>query len=158
MTCEHNCQPIKCPNYILCKTIAPQWLFYCHGGMCMNCNILFGTWKGGNGKPKIIDNMECPICLDTKACISQPKCKHFTCIDCFKRCYWGDENYDIENKPKFPYDSEIEEEYYDNTEDPKWENDELIIKYNKEDEEWERKREEHFNKEENLKQCPLCRK
>jgi hypothetical protein len=89
--CNYNCLPKKCPNYILCNTMAPEWLFGCHSGMCMNCNITFGTWKGGKGIPEIKDNTECPICLETKICITQPKCEHFTCIDCFKRCHYGDD-------------------------------------------------------------------
>jgi len=66
--------------------------------------------------------------------ISQPNCEHTTCIDCFKRCHYGD---DTENEPKFPY-PDIEDEYYDNEENPKWDNDyPLIKKYNEDWNKWD---------------------
>jgi hypothetical protein len=157
LICNHNCQPKKCPNYILCNTKAPESVFDCSHGMCINCDITFGTWKGGKGIPEIKDNTECPICLETKICITQPKCEHFTCIDCFKRCHYGDDNYDKENEPKFPYDSDIEDEYYDDTENIKWTNDVLIIKYNKDWNEWDDKKRAYFQSQEYLQNCPLCR-
>jgi hypothetical protein len=44
LVCNHNCQPKKCSNYILCNTMAPEWYFGCHSGMCMNCDM--NTVKG----------------------------------------------------------------------------------------------------------------
>ena len=156
--CEYNCTLKECPNYILCNTKAPQWYFGCHSGMCSNCNMLFGTWKGGRGIP-VFKETDCPICLQIKICISQPKCNHFTCIECFRRCHYGDDEYDIDNKPIFPYDSDIENEYYEDDENPKWENEyELIKLYHIMENEWEIKQQEHFEKEKYLRKCPLCRK
>jgi hypothetical protein len=47
--CENNCMPIKCPNYLVCNNQAPQWVFYCHDDLCMNCNMMIGCWSGGKG-------------------------------------------------------------------------------------------------------------
>lgn len=43
-----------------------------------------------------------------KRSVSQPNCEHTLCINCFKRCYYG------ENEPTFPY-PDIEDEYYDDS-------------------------------------------
>ncbi len=34
-----NCKPQKCPTEY-CGSIEPQWVFDCHGGMCIQCNML----------------------------------------------------------------------------------------------------------------------
>lgn len=81
---------IKCKNYELCETILPKWWFDCKSNyLCTTCHMMFGTWgkmpNGNNGKGilEISDMIECPICLENKKGISQPKCQHFVCIDCF---------------------------------------------------------------------------
>ena len=113
---------IKCKNYLLCRALLPKWWFDCKENyLCTNCHILFGTWGNANagntgkGVLEIRENIECPVCCETTQGISQPKCDHFVCIDCFKRCYYGEE---IE-QPPFPY-PEIEEEYDDYPNNPKW--------------------------------------
>ena len=74
------------------------------------------------------------------------------CIDCFKRCYYG--YGDTKNEPPFPYPKHIEDEYWDNQENQKWENDYPLIQiYNEEWNKWENKK--HKN-EKNLQKCPLC--
>ncbi len=94
--------------------------------------------------------------MEFKKCISQPSCEHSVCIDCFKRCYYGDENREAE--PIFPY-SDVEDEYYDDENNPKWDNDYPLIKiYNEEHNKWEDKKTEKYEKEEYLRHCPLCRK
>lgn len=154
ISCDHNCISIKCPNYILCETEAPQWLFDCCHGVCRNCDMMFGKWQGGKGELEVVDNVECPICLDEKTCITQPKCQHYLCVDCFRRCYYGDD--DSENEPQFPYSREIEEEY-DNDES-QWEDDELIKKFNEDWNAWQDAKELKREQEQNLQCCPLCRK
>ena len=98
---------IKCDNFELCETILPDWWFECKGTMlCLNCHCIFGTWgdKTGKGTLDFCDNLECPICLENTRCVSQPNCNHYTCIICFKRCYFNKEY------PPFPY-THLEEEY-----------------------------------------------
>ena len=153
---------IKCKNYELCKAVLPKWWFECKGNyLCTNCHMMFGTWGSGEnahtgkGVLEISDNVECPICLEVKRSISQPNCEHTVCIKCFKRCHYGDDN--AENEPKFPY-PDIEDEYYDNTENPKWENNYPLIKiYNEEWNKWDDKKIQKYTNEENLRKCPLCR-
>jgi hypothetical protein len=103
---------------------------------------------------EIIDKIECPVCFETKKGISQPKCSHFVCIDCFKRCYYGDDS----GEPSFPY-PDIEEEYFEDPENSKWDlNYPLIKSYDIEWETWENNNTQKYNDEENLRLCPLCRK
>jgi hypothetical protein len=148
---------IKCKNYILCETILPKWWYECKGNyLCTNCHVMFGTWKSemGKGILEITNNIECPICLETKQSISQPRCNHSVCISCFKRCYYGE---DIQ-EPMFPY-PEIEDEYYDDIYNIKWNIEYPLIKiYNEELDKLEDERDEKYEKENNLRKCPICRK
>jgi len=153
---------IKCKNYKICDTVFPKWWFDCKGSyLCTNCDMMFGTWGSGEnqhvgkGHLEITDNLECPICAEVKECISHPRCNHFVCISCFKRCYYGDEN--IEGEPIFPY-PDIEDEYYDDTQNIKWENYPLIKIYDEESNKWDDDKNEKYNQEEYLRKCPLCRK
>ena len=102
---EHDGEGIKCKNYVVCDTILPNWWFECKGHyLCTNCHMMFGTWGNthiGKGILEINNKLECPICLEIKICISQPRCEHSVCVDCFKRCYYGHKNRDGE--PIFPY-------------------------------------------------------
>lgn len=154
--CKHNCAPQKCPNYIFCGEELPFIILDCHGGLCLHCDMNFGTWKDGKGKLIVFDSEECPICLDIKDCVCLPFCSHHVCVDCLKKCYEFDE--DSENEPEFPYSQEIQEEYEKMKEYGKWENDELINKYKEECNEWECKREIAHEEKKNLRCCPICRK
>lgn len=84
--CDKNCTPIKCPNYILCGAKYPKILLDCHDNLCLNCDMMFGRWKGGKGILDIFsENKECPKCKNTLKCLSLPKCEHYLCINCFKK-------------------------------------------------------------------------
>ena len=152
---------IKCKNYEVCDTVLPKWWFDCKGCyLCINCDMMFGTWEScekkyvGKGILEITDNAECPICLEHKRCISQPKCNHNVCIDCFKRCYYGDES----GEPVFPY-PEIEDEYYEDRENSKWKNEYRLIQlYDEEWNKWDDERTYRYANEEYLRACPICRK
>ncbi len=152
ISCNHNCQPVKCPNYIICGRLEPQYILWCHKGVCMSpCGILFH-----NKHLQFFENIECPICLETKICVKQLHCDHKICTDCFKRChlppYWNDP------EPEFPYDSELEDEYYSHWENPRWRNDPLIQKYERDSKNWEIEREIREANESYLKVCSICRK
>lgn len=159
--CEHNCKPVKCPNFIICgESAVPLYYLQCHNGLCINCDMMFGSWtsknykKTGKGILNFYENVECPICLETKRGVDQPNCNHTLCIDCFKRCYYG--CYD--NEPHFPY-PHIENEYYADPDNQKWTKDyPLIAKYNKDLDEWDNQRELQYEKKDHLHKCPLCRK
>lgn len=154
---------IKCKNYIICQEVLPKWWFDCKRCyLCTGCHMMFGTWGSGENKHvgkgilEISDNLECPICLEIKECISQPRCNHSLCISCFKRCHYGDEN--IDREPIFPY-PDIEDEYYDDTENIKWVNDYPLIKiYEEEWDKWDNENTEKYNNETYLRICPICRK
>ena len=128
----------------------PIWWFDCKGNyLCTNCDMLFG-------KELNISDNECVICLEVKRSTTQPNCEHKVCIQCFKRCHYGDE--DLENEPQFPY-PEIEDEYYDDQDNPKWKTEyPLIESYNVEFNEWDDKRDMKREEEEYLRKCPICRK
>ena len=156
---------IKCKNYELCEVILPKWWFKCKGHyLCSNCDIMFGTWKNdtlgvcktGKGALDMSDNIKCPICLEVKRSISQPNCEHTLCIECFKRCYYGDNH--IENEPIFPY-PDIEDEYYEDQENLKWETNYPLIKiYNEDWNKWDDEQIRKYENEEYLRKCPICRK
>lgn len=113
-------QGIKCKNYELCKTVLPEWWHDCKDEyLCTNCDMMFGTWGDNTGKGVLdtIENVECPICLETKKGISNPNCNHTLCIDCFRRCYYGTED---EEDPNFPYSDEIYDEYSEDPNNEKW--------------------------------------
>lgn len=153
--CNFNCAPVNCPNYLICNEKMPLRFLMCHNGMCINCDVMFGTWRGGKGVLEIADNIECPVCLEFKKCVSQPMCDHFICIDCFKRCFFP--NYG-EYQPPFPYSEEIYEEYEDSPDDPKWKNDDAIKKWLIDCDAYEDYLEAKSEQESNLRICPICRK
>lgn len=139
---------IKCKNYTLCKSLLPTWWRNCNESyLCTNCDLMYGelTFK----------KIECPICFDYIHGVSQVKCDHFICVDCFKRCYYGDE--DLENEPQFPY-PELEEEYYQDMDHPKWKDYPFIRIFHDEWIRWDNRRVEQYEQEESLRHCPLCRK
>ena len=140
---------IQCKNYKVCGAVLPKWWWDCKGQyLCTNCDMLFGelTFKA---------EIECLICFDYKQGVSQLKCDHFTCTDCFKRCYYGDE--DADNEPQFPY-PEIEEDYYNDPDNIKWKAYPFIHLYHEEWEKWDDARLEKYENEKHLRKCPLCRK
>lgn len=144
---------IKCKNYEICKGILPEWWFECKDCYyCSNCDMMcLNDLKFG-------DNIECPICLETQRCVTQPKCDHFICIDCFKRCYHGE---DDKTEPKFPF-PEIEDEYFDDFENdtnPKWSQYQFDISvWNEQCEEWDYQQMIKYENEEHLHHCCICRK
>ena len=83
-TCSHDCKPIKCPNYLFCNSLCPQWYLYCHKGFCVNCAICYGKLLN------TMDNVKCTFCTKKNTLgVQNPKCDHYLCVDCFKRLYYG---------------------------------------------------------------------
>ena len=149
--CINCAMMVRCKNYELCS----GYNYLCSGGepkLCTNCAMMFR--KGLLFK----DNVECPICFETKRAITQPNCEHMVCIQCFSDCYYG-----IFNEPEFPYSKGIEKKYIrlccksDSGQAHKSFLDKypLIYKY---EEEYTRR----LDKQEETKllnsRCPLCRK
>lgn len=152
---------IKCKNYKLCDTILPKcWYEYKRMYLCINCHMMFGSWTGGDGIKRegkgeldFFDNKECDICYNITLNVSYPNCNHSICINCFKRCFYGD----YSNEPEFPY-PEIEDEYDDEPDNLKWNNYPLIEKWRIEWNKWEDIRMENLDRDDNLRNCCICRK
>lgn len=141
---------IKCKNSIICGSILPHWWWDCKNNyLCTNCNCLFGYLS-------VINNVECPICLEVKESICLPRCKHSLCISCFKRCHYGDEM--LEKFPIFPYPDEVKYEYFEDPDNTKWNDYPLIKIYEEEYDKYDDEFHEKYNNEEHLRKCPLCRK
>lgn len=141
---------VPCKNYWLCKIE-----YYDHPcgtrasrkGLCVGCDVVYGK------ELELVDEVECPVCLETGPGVVQPRCTHVTCLECFKRMRHGDE--DLDNEPKFPYSSKIEEEYDNRSDDddPRWELDPNIIRWRDEWNAWDDARQPGAN----LLICPMCR-
>jgi len=156
--CEHNCQPISCPNGEVCGYQAQQWYLDCHRGTCWNCKTMFGKIL------TFVDDTDCPLCMETTRCVIQPNCTHPTCISCFKRCMYGEHL----PEPNFPYPKEIEEQYYKELDESdiytysdindKWHCDyPLLVEYDRQLELYNFCKEQKFESEKNLRKCPICR-
>jgi hypothetical protein len=149
-TCEHNCEPVKCPNFAVCREICPKWVLSCHGGRCLHCNMFFGknlTFKD--------DPEECPVCMEVAPCVVQPNCSHSTCIACFRRCRF--DGPPREAQPPFPY-PDREDEYDDLDCPDELYNDPLVIAWNDELNRQDDERSLRYEAEKSLRACPLCRK
>ena len=119
---------MECKNHRVCGTV----LHY-KNYLCSDCDRLFGK------ELEFGTLIECPFCLgENKESVKQPRCSHSLCTDCFRRCYFDE--YNREGEPEFPY-PEIEDEYYDDQSNPKW----------------DREHENKYRREEYLRRCTLCR-
>ena len=150
--CEYNCKPVPCPNSIVCGSWLPEWLLGLkRSGVCISCDSQF------HKKLDVVENTECPMCLETTTCVIQPNCIHPTCVSCFKRCRYGEPD---DPEPKFPYSEEVEDEWENGGhKNALWlENHPLATKWDKDWNEWNRAMYEKFDREKNLRICPLCRK
>ena len=139
---------IKCKNYEVCNAVLPTWWFECKSNyLCTNCHMGFGK------ELTFYENKECSICLESKKSVSYLHCNHCICTDCFKRCFYGDDT----GHPSFPY-PEIEDEYFEDYENPKWIDYPLIQLYHNQVNIWEDRRIEKYENEQYLRVCSLCRK
>ena len=150
---------IKCKNYNICNNILPKiWYQFNNIEICDKCNYLFGKWRGGKGiLNELNDFIKCPICLEYKKCVSQPKCEHYLCIDCIKRCYYGiyenRENY----IPSFPYSEKIKKEYEIDPNNIKWNTDYPLIKHYLDEVNMWYEVFLKYKNEKYLRRCYLCR-
>jgi hypothetical protein len=127
---------------------------------------MFGGWRGadgrcGGGLPGVTGELqfseecnECSICLETKnESVKQLRCAHVICAECFQRCHHGPP---LTSQP-FPY-PELEDEYYEDQDNEKWERDyPLIADYNEHLARMDDARQLKQLSEENLRICPICR-
>ena len=148
--CRFKCTPVKCPNFALCGLQGPKIWLACHAGLCVNCDVMFGTWKGGPGVLKFsTEQMECPICMtDSTDNVKMPNCTHWICTGCLRVAFHGLPIPD----PPFPYDDSVRSEYYNDPCNQKFQDDPLILNWQKECECQEERRESAT-----FSECPMCR-
>ena len=106
---------VPCPNFEVCDEYMDPRM-----RTCIHCSFR----RIVNSKKDILtfkDNIECPVCLETKKGVTNINCDHYVCIDCFHEMHRYIEDGE---GPPFPYDETIEEDY-DNNPD-KYENDPII--------------------------------
>jgi hypothetical protein len=68
----------------------------------------------------MVDNYECPVCMETKKALEMPNCNHKVCLDCYKTIYFGVseiekpcEYRDLCDKiPEWTYEQQFDEEGY----------------------------------------------
>lgn len=151
---------IKCKNYDVCNTMLPKiWYEYNNIEICYKCNCLFGNWRGGKNILNQLNIIKCPICLEYKKGISQPRCEHYLCIDCIKRCYYGIDNGEKYIPPIFPYSEKIKKEYENERNNKKWNTEyPLINKYLMELHNYNEVIFIKYKNEKYLRRCHLCRK
>jgi hypothetical protein len=140
---------IPCPNYEVCESLMDPRM-----RTCGNCSFRRIVLKK-NDLLSFKDDIECPVCLDTKRGLQGLNCNHYVCIDCFKECHkCGDD--DQSAQPPFPYDSNIEEDYDENPE--KYDGDPIIKVWEDCMSVYCKEKEDEYETRSNLRLCPLCRK
>jgi hypothetical protein len=154
--CLNNCQAIPCANNIVCDKLMPKYLLDEFDQLCTVCYNAFGKHVGGNGRLEKKEIDECPICYDENVFgISNPKCNHFMCINCFKTCYNNILNEikpDIE--PPFPYSQDIYQIYLDEPHNEIWGHYNEIVQWELDYNTWSNRQ----NSYRKLDRCPICRK
>jgi hypothetical protein len=136
--CDYKCHAKQCPNYLFCKRKCPEWVLQCNCGLCDDCSSTFGM------ELLFVTKEDCNVCQEKNTtCVQYKHCSHHGCLNCISYSFYGTgyEFFDVENEPKFPYQKETEEEYYDDQENKKWEEFPLIQKYLKEWNKWDERRE-----------------
>jgi len=161
---QNNCDGFKCKNYEVCDAVLHcQWYNMKGHYLCTNCDYDFGTWSNsdyninrtGKGELGFADNIECPVCLEVKRGVTHPNCDHYICISCFKRCYYGDTS----GRPEFPYPIEVMDEWENDRDNPRWDVEYPLIRpWEEALDNWDDNHDLQYEKEEHLRQCPLCRK
>ena len=128
----------KCINFEICN----KYTFT--NRPCINCNDMYGV------PLQFIDNHECPICMETERCVKFINCNHYVCIQDFKRMFYGNQS----DEPKFPY-PDLEDDYYENIK--KYVEDPNVIKWTKEWHNWSYLEDLHYESEQYLRKCSICR-
>jgi hypothetical protein len=147
MSCSHNCKPRACPNFLVCNSTQENSIMVLGSELCFCCDVTFGK------RLVFLEKTDCQICLsrDIQA-VKRLKCDHAVCLTCFKKAHYGDPP----EKPLFPYDKEIEDEYLENQWDIKWLDDPLVIKYNNEYHDWVEKLHANFMECDPMRECKVC--
>jgi hypothetical protein len=146
--CAHDCEPQRCPNFIVCRTTCPQWVLDCNHGTCMSCAI--EEWD-----LKTQEDEDCSTCFKRKVCVTNPHCDHMLCGKCFRKIYCAR---NVWKQPRFPYPKDVEDEYDNDPDCAKWKNDPLISKYIEQFDLCERMNDLEDELLELIAKCPICGK
>jgi hypothetical protein len=123
--------------------------------VCWDCKATYN--EEGDDETNVylsfIDSIECCICFKIDEGVSFPHCEHYTCIACHNRCWFGPEPVKVE----FPYPEEIRKLYLSDSQNSIWQKDAKIQEYIKQDTKAEYVRMDQWEKETNLRKCPICR-
>lgn len=96
-----------------------------YGGIIKN-GIIF-CWLSGldslnlcgairNKMDTMVDNHECPVCMETKKAFELPSCTHKVCLDCYKIIYFGISEfekpceYSLDGYPEWTYENQFDED------------------------------------------------
>lgn len=143
--CKENCQAFKCYHYEICRQKEPLYILNQNQGICSECTKYFQGIK-----LDFKNDYKCSICLETRKCVSQPKCLHYLCVSCFRASYFTEESVQWPEDPKFPYSKEIENEYdelnlNEKTKDSFMKKYPLLAKYEQSVNEWFAKKDRIMN-------------
>ena len=159
---EEYCYSVKCKNNKVCNGLLPDRWYEVRGRyLCIQCEKTFGKLNEnpGRGELKFTDNIVCLQCNNKCEGVSYPRCEphcdHYLCLKCFDNNWY---NYNKIPAPEFPYNEEIQEQYYDDYNNNKWDNYELIDLYLKQMKLWNQLKNEIFDKYEPFRKCPICKK
>nr|QBK92292.1 MAG: hypothetical protein LCPAC304_06390 [Pithovirus LCPAC304] len=109
ISCEYGCTLKECPNIVVCESNpVPEWCFNCHGGVCVECNMYFGTWLTGVKNSNILqirdalEDEECLRCHANKTMyVKHPVYMFCVCVECFKeKWYSADANASVLDEPQ----------------------------------------------------------
>lgn len=93
---KHDCELLKCPNYVVCEAMVPLCILDSFQGTCVNCAVLFA----GTLEVREITSSEedCCVCLQSSPDITHfvrfQQCTHEVCVRCFQRISFYSEEED----------------------------------------------------------------
>lgn len=168
--CQFICKPKKCPNFIICQAKLPEWVLSCNYGLCNQCANSYGRLNIIEKEIcSVCHQKTLKYYIKMKNC---PHTLCNACY--FYAYYGKNEEIDDEDggggsnppapptstfvtatsgtkggsaklkEPKFPYPQDVEDEYYDDQDNPKWTNDEKIQQYLIDWSKWDELREKQY--------------
>lgn len=133
IVCKANCAPKKCLNFVVCGSSQLNAIII-PNNLCFSCDVTFR-------KPlEFINITECHACSFRGYGAVMPDSSHILCLKCISKQYYADPR----PGPAYPYSEECDY------------NHPLLIKYQKEYDEWTKLLLDDFKKQESLRICRKC--
>jgi hypothetical protein len=77
-SCKHECEVVKCPNFVICGNKRPQWLLGTYKNRCYHCYVQLR-----DSKLIIILKSMCSLCNTPQTnFVEYSRCKHLQCVSC----------------------------------------------------------------------------